>query len=145
METPHDVWTSEPGKGLTFPFAFRGFAGAAARLFGCRPSQGVELAGGRLVVRFGPWTLATDLDNVAGAERTGPYQLVTVVGIPHLSAADLGITFATNTDAGVCLRFRRPVPAALPVDLLRHPGATVTVEDPDGLVRAVHELAAART
>ena len=144
-EVPHDVWTAEHGRGLSFPFAFRGPAGVAARLAGARPSNGVELAHGRLTIRFGPRTLDTDLDNVVDAEESGPYQLVKVVGMPHLSLADRGITFATNTDAGVCLTFRTPVPAALPVDLLRHPGATVTVDDPAGLVRAVHDLAAART
>jgi hypothetical protein len=144
-EVPHDVWTVEHGRGLRFPFTFVGLAGLAARAAGCRPGQGVELSRGRLRITFGPWTLDTPLDNVADAEVTGPYQLWKVVGPPHLSAADRGIAFSTNTEAGVCLTFHQPVPAALPIGLLRHPGATVTVEDPAGLVRAVHDLAAART
>jgi hypothetical protein len=142
-DVPYDVWTAEHGKGLTFPFAFRGLAGAAARLAGCRSTDGVELAHGRLRIRYGPWTLDTDLDNVVDAAQSGPYQLVKVAGPPHLSFADGGITFGTNIEAGVCLRFLRPVPAALPVALLRHPGATVTVRDVDGLVRAVEDLRAA--
>jgi hypothetical protein len=134
------VALAEHGTGLTFPFAFRGLAGAAAKLAGCRQTDGVVLAHGRLVIRFGPWTLDTALDNVVDAQESGPFQLIKVAGMPHLSFADRGITFGTNTDAGVCLTFRRPVPAAFPVRLLRHPGATVTVADVDGLVRAVHDL-----
>jgi hypothetical protein len=144
-DVPHDVWTAEHGRGLAFPFAFRGPAGVAARFAGARSSNGVELAHGRLTVRYGPWTLDTDLDNVVDAEESGPFQLVKVAGPPHLSFADRGITFATNTDAGVCLTFRTPVPAIMPNGLLRHPGATVTVADPAGLVRAVDDLRSART
>ena len=35
----------------------------------------------------------------------------------------------------VCLRLREPVPGIEPTGLLRHPGVTVTVADPDELVR----------
>jgi hypothetical protein len=139
------VWTAEHGRGLSFPFEFRRPIGLAARLAGARPTNGVELSAGRLTIRYGPWTLRTDLRNVVDAEVTGPYDWYKVAGPPHLSFADRGITFATNSDEGVCLRFRYAVPAALPTGLLRHPGATVTVADPDGLVRAVRDLAAART
>ncbi len=58
------------------------------------------------------------------------------VGV-RLSMVDRGITFGTNGDRGVCIRFHRPVPAADPFGLLRHPATTVTVADPEGLVAAV--------
>lgn len=75
--------------------------------------------------------MATPLDNVVGAEVTGPYRLVKVAGPPHLSLRDRGITFATNRARGTCIRFREPV------GLLRHPAATVTVAAPDALAEAL--------
>lgn len=55
----------------------------------------------------------------------------------RLSLADAGVTFASSTAAGLCLRFAEPVPALLPGGWLRHPGATVTVADPDALARVL--------
>ena len=72
--------------------------------------------------------------NVAGADRSGPFAPVKVIGGPRLSLADRGVTFATSTDGGVCIRFHRPVRALLPVGPVRHPALTVTVADPDRLV-----------
>lgn len=85
-------------------------------------------------VRFGPWHLVTSRSNVASAEVTGPYFVPKVIGPPHLSLADRGISFATNSGQGVCVGFHRPVPGLLPVPWLRHPGATVTVDNPAALV-----------
>jgi hypothetical protein len=97
----------------------------------------VDVDDERLHIRFGPWTLTTPLDNIEGAERTGPYRWWKVAGPPHLSFKDLGVTFATTTAEGVCIRFKEPVPAIAPTGLLRHRGATVTVEDPEDLVRFI--------
>ena len=47
---------------------------------------------------------------------------------------DRGLTFATNGDRGVCIKFHRSVRGIAPLGLLRHPALTVTVEDVDGLV-----------
>lgn len=94
----------------------------------------VDTSDDELVIRFGPWTLRTPMSNVAGAERTGPYRWWKIAGPARLSFADGGVTFATSTRGGVCIRFHQPVPGGLPLDVMRHPGATVTVEDPDGLV-----------
>jgi hypothetical protein len=95
----------------------------------------VDVNDEQLEIRFGPWRLVTPLDNVESAERTGPYQWWKVIGPPHLSMKDSGITFATTNAEGVCIRFRTPVPAALPSNALLHAGATVTVEDADDLVQ----------
>src|SRR3954447_9424767 len=97
----------------------------------------VDLDDERLEIRFGPWTLTTAVDNIEGAERTGPYQWWKVAGPPHLSLKDLGVTFATTAAEGVCIRFKEPVPALLPKGLLKHKAVTVTIEDPDDLVRFV--------
>ena len=78
--------------------------------------------------------LQTMTSNIVAADLTGPYQWWKVAGPPHLSLADRGITFATTTAKGVCLRFREPVGGVLPVPRLRHPAATVTVRDPHELV-----------
>jgi hypothetical protein len=88
-----------------------------------------------LVVRFGPWSLRTSRDNIAGCEVTGPYKPWRVAGPPHLSLKDRGITFATSTKAGACIRFHEPVQGLLPTGVLRHPSATVTVTDPHDLCR----------
>jgi hypothetical protein len=64
---------------------------------------------------------------------TGPYAIPKVIGPPHLSFGDRGLTFASNPDAGTCVRFHQPVAGIDPFGLLRHPGLTVTVEDPEAL------------
>jgi hypothetical protein len=97
----------------------------------------VAVSGKDLVVRFGPWVLRTGRDNIAGVEESGPYALWKVIGPPRLSFADRGVTFATNRRRGVCVRFERPVRAITPFPLVRHPGATITVADVDGLIRAL--------
>jgi hypothetical protein len=113
----------------SFRFHFEPRVGPFAYALGITPwTTGVEVAGDELRVRFGAFNIKTPLDNIAGAEITGPYRFLKVAGPPHLSMADRGLTLATSTKQGVCLRFRKPV------GLLRHPGLTVTVEDPDRLV-----------
>lgn len=88
----------------------------------------------RLVATFGWLHLSTDLANVAGAHITRGYRWWTSVG-PRLSLVDDGLTFGTNSRAGVCLHFRQKVPS-----ILRprgHSALTVTVADLDGLVGAL--------
>lgn len=112
--------------------------------FGVRdPSDaGVVLDADRLLVRFGHWSLATPVRNLAGARVTGPFAAPKVLG-PRLSLADRGLTFGTSTERGVCIRFHRPVPGLEPLGVLRHPAVTVTVRDPDALAAAVERHAAA--
>jgi hypothetical protein len=93
----------------------------------------VDVRDDELSVRFGPWSLVTPLQNVESASVTGPYLPFKVLG-PHVSLADRGVTFGTSWRRGVCIRFRRPVPGALPGGLLTHPAATVTVAEPERLV-----------
>jgi hypothetical protein len=97
----------------------------------------VQVLGGELTISFGRWSLSTPLSNISETELTGPYTWWKVAGPAHLSVADLGITFATTTRRGVCLGFRRPVPAFDPFGLLRHPAVTVTVDEPEALMEAV--------
>jgi hypothetical protein len=97
----------------------------------------VLVHGDRFEAHFGPWTVDTGLSNIAGVELTGPYRILTTIGPPHLSLADRGLTFATNRDRGLCIRFHAPVRGIDPIGALLHPGLTVTVEDLEGLRRAL--------
>ncbi len=119
---------------MTFDFSFDTLHRAFGLPLGITPrTTRVEVVGARLVARFGLWCLSTSLDNVEGTETSGPYSPFKTVGPAHLSVADRGLTFATNSRRGLCIRFREPVPGIEPTGRLRHPGLTVTVADIDGL------------
>jgi hypothetical protein len=111
----------------------------ASFLFGVTPwTSGIDLDEDRLHIRFGPWSVTTPRDNIASAERSGPYTWWKVAGPAHLSFADGGATFATTTRGGVCLRFKEPVTALAPGGLIRHPGLTITPADPDAFLEALN-------
>ncbi len=121
-------------------FAFAPAFRIAALPFGIHPGAcQVEILGPHLTASFGPWRVTTPLSNIDHAEVTGPYQWFKVIGPPHLSRADSGLTFATNGDAGVCLQFRDPVRGIDPFGVIKHPGLTVTVTDPQRLVDDITE------
>ena len=123
---------------MTFEFDFDSLHRAFALPFGITPGNArVDVEDGRLVARFGWWTVDTPVANVAGTEVTGPYSAWKTIGPAHLSVVDRGLTFATNARRGLCIRFREPVPGLAPSDRLRHPGLTVTVADVDGLAAAL--------
>lgn len=122
-----------------FEFAFESRMAPFAYPLGITPwTTSLRIEGGRLHVRFGPWSLTTTLDNVEDVCATGPYSMLKVAGPPHLSLADRGVTMATSTKRGVCIRFREPVPALVPKGMLRHPALTVTVEEPDRLMEVLN-------
>lgn len=117
---------------------------ACSRLFGVTDANAcMEVHDETLEIRFGPWHLRTPLANVVGARVTGPYRWWKVIGPAHVSLKDRGVTFATTNKAGVCITFREPVPALDPKGLIRHPGATVTVENPEEVVRVLTQATAA--
>lgn len=124
-----------------FRFATDPLYGVVGRAFAVDPGRAcVTLPGdGTLEIHFGPWLLRTPLTNVASAVVTGPYNRLKTIGPPHLSLSDRGITFATDNRRGVCISFLDPVGAVDPLHLLRHPSATVTVADPEGLVAVLVE------
>jgi len=126
------------GEVSSFTFDFSPLYRLAAAPFGITPSSTrVELCGDALDVRFGPWAVLTPLANVTDAEVSGPFSVVKTIGPARLSVADRGLTFATNAERGVCIRFADPVAGLEPLGVLRHPGLTVTVEDVHGLVAAL--------
>lgn len=125
-------------RGHRFAYTFDRRYGIPARLFGVTPdSAWVEVAGDRLVARFGPWLVETPLANVAAVNVTGPYSLPKTIGPAHLSLRDRGLTFATNPQRGACITFIEPVRGLDVLGLVRHPGLTVTVADPQALADAI--------
>ena len=125
----------------TFPFRFDPRYRLLALPFGVTPATAwVRVGGDMFEARFGPWRVRTPIGNVAGAEVTGPYGLLRTAGGARLSFADRGLTFATNGDRGVCVRFHEPVHGMAPVGPLRHPALTVTVADVEGLRAAIEAL-----
>jgi hypothetical protein len=117
-----------------FAFAFAAPYRVLLALLGVRPATAsVTVDDAELNVRFGPWLLRTDRDNVVAARTTGPYRWWRAIG-PHLSLVDRGATFGTTTAGGVCIEFAEPVPALAPRGRLRHPSVTVTVEDGPELI-----------
>ena len=111
---------------------------AVLRLFGVRRGRAwIELDGERLRVRFGFWRFETALANVDCVRLTGPYRSALRAVGPHISLKDRGISFGTNTEAGVCILFRRPVPGRETLGLISHPGLTVTPVRPKDVADAI--------
>jgi len=121
-----------------FDFHFTTAYRLAGLPFGITPSRcEVDTETDRVTVRFGPWRVETPRDNIAEVTTTGPYSFVKTAGPAHLSLADRGVTFATNGDRGVCIKFRTPVAGIEPTGLLRHPSLTVTVAECEALIEVL--------
>lgn len=104
--------------------------------FGVRPSKdGVTITDdGFFKATFGFLRLETAIDNVTGAHITRSYRWWTAVGA-RASFVDDGLTFGTNTKAGVCVHFQEKVKSA--VSRKGHSALTVTVLDLEGLVEVL--------
>jgi len=105
-------------------------------LFGLRShTQGVTVdEDGGFSAAFGWLHLSTPLSNIDGAHITKDYRWWTAVGA-RTSWVDDGLSFGTNTNAGVCVHFKEKVPSLF--SRKGHSALTVTVEDLDGLVDAL--------
>jgi hypothetical protein len=122
---------------MRFSFAFDPRFEPLLFLLGATPRTAwVEVTDERFEACFGLWTCATDRANVKAVTRTGPYQWFRVIGT-RVSLADRGLTFGTNTQAGLCVRFHAPVGGVDPLGLVRHPALTVTVAQVDRLAEAL--------
>lgn len=129
--------------GERFEFAFDRRARRPLSLLGIRPDTCYLLiTASRLIARFGPWGVRSPLENVAGAEVTGPYSPWKAMGV-RLSLADRGLTFGTNAEEGVCIRFHEPVRGMVPAGLVRHPGLTLTLADSPAAARRLQDIASA--
>ena len=121
-----------------FDFAFARSYVLAGRPFGVTSrSTTVEVGPAWLFVRFGPWRLLTPRSNIASAKVTGGFSFAKTAGPPHLSFSDRGVSLTTNGDRALCLSFHEPVPAIDPTATITHPGATLSVADPEGLADAL--------
>jgi hypothetical protein len=124
-----------------FAFDFDGRFRRPLSLVGVRAeTAGVEVTDADVTVRFGPWRCTTRIDNVREVCITRDYEAYRAIG-PRLSFKDRGVTFGTNTHMGVCLLLRTPVRGLDPLGLLRHPGITVTVRDPERFAATLRERA----
>ena len=125
-----------------FPFRFDPAYRRLARVFGVTPEHAwVDVSESELDARYGRWRLLTHTSNVAAARATGPYAFLKTAGPPRLGITDRGLTFASNSERGVCITFRSPVSG---VGGICHPELTVTVADVDGLIEALEGIADAR-
>jgi hypothetical protein len=120
-----------------FEFRFEPVMRALALPFGVRPSSAWVEVGEEVHIAFGLWHMRFPRRDVADLTETSGYWLPKVAGPPHLSLKDRGVTFATNRDRGLCIRLERPHKALDRFGLLRHPAATVTVADIEGLTHAL--------
>jgi hypothetical protein len=104
--------------------------------FGVRPTKdGVTITeGGLFKATFGFIRLETRLDNVTGAHITRDYRWWTAIGA-RKSFVDDGLSFGTNTKAGVCVHFADKVPS--PLSRKGHSALTVTLADLEGLVQVL--------
>ncbi len=89
---------------------------------------------GSFIATFGLLRVGTPRRNVVGAHLTQNYRWWTAVGA-RLSRVDDGLTFGTNSRSGVCIHFDQKVPS--PLRRSGHSALTVTVADPEGLIRAL--------
>jgi hypothetical protein len=99
-----------------------------------RDRDGVTLADGAFKATFGFFTVSTARVNITGAHITRNYRWWTAFGA-RASMADDGLSFGTNHEAGVCIHFAEKVPSRL--SKRGHSALTVTVEDLEGLTRAL--------
>ena len=121
----------------TFEFDFDPKYARFLRLGGLTPETTlVTVTDDEYRIRFGGWNLSTPLANCTGTCLTEGYRWFKALGARG-SFKDRGVTFGTATDRGVCVLFAEPVPALVPGNLMKHPGATVTVADCEGLIAAL--------
>lgn len=126
---------------LRYDFRFDPRFALVSRPLGVEPATSwLTIDDDHLEVAFGRWRFMTPVRNLAGAAVTGPYAWPKVIGPPHVSLADGGLTLGTNSDAGVCIRFVEPVRGSTPFPLPRHGSLTVTVADPESLAEAIESM-----
>ncbi len=124
-----------------FEFAFEPRFRPMLAVIGITPGTAhLTLTPERLMARFGPWTCETAITNVREVCLTGPYRWFKAIG-PRGSFVDRGLTFGTTTRRGVCVLLREPVTGLAPDGLLRHPGITLTLAEPDRFASSLRRRA----
>jgi hypothetical protein len=135
-----------PGSGRARKFLFR-FDRVGRYLLlalGVTPAtSGVEITGGQVLIRYGPWRTTIDRRNIQAVAAAGPFKPWKAIG-PRVSLADHGLTFGTSRHGGVCIELRQPAAVLAPRRLLAHPAVTVTVDRPSELIRLLRPTWASR-
>lgn len=104
------------------------------RFWGVRPSNAyIDLDAQRMDAHFGFGSLATEVANITSYERTGPWLLITAIGIRR-GVLNGDASFCGTARYGVYLRFRQDVRWG---PIFRPHALTVTPEDPDAFERAL--------
>lgn len=125
----------------TFDFEFQKRYMPMLAVMGVTPkTTSVRVGPDEMVARFGPWTCRSPLSNITCVLTSGPYQAHRAIGARG-SFVDGGATFGSTTAGGVCMEFRRPVPALDLTKHLKHKGLTVTVKDREDFARFLREAA----
>ena len=102
----------------------------------------VRIDDGTFTARFGPWVVRTAVANIVEVSVTGPHNPLKAIGT-RLSLADRGLTFGSNANRTVCIRFEEPVRGIEPTGTLRHPALSLSVADPHRLAEDLRTLGAA--
>ncbi len=118
-----------------FPYRLDGRWKVLFALLRVGESDGVTVKDdGSVVVTYGRRRVATTRANIAGAEVTGGHRWYTAVGL-RLSAADDGLTFGTNHEAGLCIEFNDRIPKV--IGFRDHSSLWVSVAEPERLAAAL--------
>ena len=107
---------------VLLPFGFKG------------DRDGVTLTDDAIEATLGFFRVNKTRANITEAHITRKYRWWTAFGA-RSSMADDGLSFGTNHEAGVCIHFAEKVPSRL--SKRGHSALTVTVEDLEGLTRAL--------
>ena len=136
MSTHRADPASETRETRRFAFDFDAGAANLLRLIGVSPARAWVDVDDRLRIRYGMWGLDTPVANVTCARITGPYTAFKAIG-PRLSLKDRGVSYGTNARRGLCILFREPVCGLPSFGMMKSPGVTVTVADPESLAAAL--------
>jgi hypothetical protein len=129
-----------PGDPAVFVFRFDRPARYGLRALRVHPAQARILVGSAgLDVRFGPWRVTTQRDNVVGAQRSGPLRWRSVGA--RYSTADNRLVLGSSRYGAVCLSFDRSVVCEHRRASIRLTSLTVTTTEPDELAAAVRAFA----
>jgi hypothetical protein len=101
---------------------------------GLDDDDGVTVDDETVRATFGRFAIDTPRSNIAGASLSGPFRWYTAVGL-RLSFSDDGLTFGTNHERSVCIRFHERIRRV--IGFRDHSSLWVSVADPEGLVAAL--------
>ena len=123
-----------------FPYRLDNRWSPLFRVLRVSDDDGVSIVDGEVLrATFGRSAVETPLANIDHTLLTADHRWYTAVG-KRLSFADDGITFGTNHHAGLCIAFVDKIPRV--IGLKAHSSLWVSVEDPEGLAKAIDRATA---